>query len=434
MTVPNVDNRLLSVLDDLIDDHVGIIRFVREAPVQSGMPRFFHYMAQACDTTSLSEQQNFSEAGGASSIRRVALAKAVGEAIERYCAALFRREELPFETYESAPFACVDPEEFALYTAEQLNGPNFPYSPFTKRTRVRWTEAFDALTGESWHVPAAMVYMPYYYDAGEAEESIAQPISTGLACHCSENEAAISALCEVVERDAFTITWQAMLPVHPLRLDSLSEPNRDLVRRFEVTGSEVRILNMTLEHGIPSILSMLMHSSSDAPTFIFAASAHLSPEIAIRKSLEELAHTQRLAATLKKQRDTPFRKQDAHVKLYTDHASRSAVEFLFASNHSVDFQKMPDIMTADPDRDLAILCERIASIGCKPLLKNLTTMDIADVGLSVVRAVIPGFHPLFMGHQNRALGGRRLWTVPQMLGYKGIRKEMGDNPAPHPFP
>jgi ribosomal protein S12 methylthiotransferase accessory factor len=56
-----------------------------------------------------------------------------------------------------------------------------------------------------------MVFMPYYYYHGTEDSPILQPISTGMACHCSPAEAAITAVCEVIERDAFSITWQAML-------------------------------------------------------------------------------------------------------------------------------------------------------------------------------------------------------------------------------
>ena len=84
--------------------------------------------------------------------------------------------------------------------------------------------------------------------------------------------------------------------------------------------------------------------------------------------------------------------------------------------------------------DLESLARRVAALGHRILLADLTTEDVRQLGLCVVRVVIPGFHPLFMGHRFRALGGRRLWEVPQRLGYKGITPETGDNPAPHPFP
>jgi ribosomal protein S12 methylthiotransferase accessory factor len=39
-----------------------------------------------------------------------------------------------------------------------------------------------------------------------------------------------------------------------------------------------------------------------------------------------------------------------------------------------------------------------------------------------------------MGHQNRALGGRRLAEMPAILGGSGLASAEGDNPYPHPFP
>ena len=84
--------------------------------------------------------------------------------------------------------------------------------------------------------------------------------------------------------------------------------------------------------------------------------------------------------------------------------------------------------------DLRVLCERIRAVNHRVLLVDLTSPDVRPLGLSVVRTVIPGFHPLCMGYKIRALGGRRLWEVPQRLGFAGIAPDSGDNPAPHPYP
>lgn len=427
-------NSLLAVVDHVVDDRVGLIRHVREVPLESGAPEFFHFFAQPCDTRAFSQQHNFVEAGGASAHREGAMAKAIGEAIERYCSAIYEKEIFLLKTFESAFFQCIAPEEFALYTSEQVRQSGFPYIKFMRTTPVRWTKTTDPATGEEWHVPASMIYAPYFYDVANGEYPISQPITTGLACHSSYTEAAISALCEVVERDAFTITWQAMLPAPPIRLDTLSEENRDLVARFEYAGGSVRILNITLDHGIPSIMAILMHESDKLPAFVFAAASHLSPEIAVRKSLEELAHTRRLAVYLQRETGSPPRKQDIHVKTYTRSSSRSHVDFLLCSKAWIDFQDLPDLLSEDEDRNLQILCARIRSVGAKALVSDLTSPDLKGLGLTVLRAVIPGFHPLFMGYELRALGGWRLWNVPQKLGYDGITEETGDNPALHPFP
>ena len=67
-------------------------------------------------------------------------------------------------------------------------------------------------------------------------------------------EAAVSALGEVVERDAFTITWQARLAPPQIRAETLSDANYNLVERFERAGGTVTLLNLTLDNGIPTIL------------------------------------------------------------------------------------------------------------------------------------------------------------------------------------
>src|SRR6266487_1329103 len=221
--------RLSEIFDDLVDDRVGIIRSVKEVPREPGSPEFFHFYGQACNTRAFSEQKNFGSTGGASTKREVAMAKAIGEAVERYCSAIYQIEDFPLWSYEDTPFPCVSPQVFALYSETQYQQPGFPYVAFTDMTKVRWVQALDLQMAERVYVPACMVYVPYFFDAEGGESAIAQRISTGLACHCSFAEAAVSAICEVVERDAFTITWQAGMGRQQIRIDTLSERNRDLV-------------------------------------------------------------------------------------------------------------------------------------------------------------------------------------------------------------
>ena len=69
---------LSDIIGYLMDEHVGIIRSVKESRRQAGDPKFFHFQAQACDTHSFYGRRNFGRAGGASSERGVAMAKAMG--------------------------------------------------------------------------------------------------------------------------------------------------------------------------------------------------------------------------------------------------------------------------------------------------------------------------------------------------------------------
>jgi len=434
--------RLFGALNYLVDERVGVIRFVLEAPREPGSPDFFHYFAQACDTRAFSDQANFGKTGGASVERGVAMAKAVGEAVERYCAAIYAPRDLPLASFADAPFRCVRPDSFALLSQQQYQRADVIFVPFDDRTPVRWVPARDELTGEEWYVPAAMVYVPYIYHRGHGESPIAQSISTGLACHCSYGEAAVSAICEVIERDAFTITWQAMLAHPQIHLESLSARNRNLVERFERAGYTVTLLDMTLDAGIPTVLAVSRSDRPDAPPLVPAGSAALDPEEAVRKSLEELEHTReyshkilvhlpRLASDLDAE---SVQDQTGHLNFWCSHDHAPLADFLFASEVRRDMGEMANLSCGTPEGDLRTLLERVRDIGHRVLLCDVTTPDIRHVGLWVVRAIIPGFHPLVVGHNIRALGGKRLWSVPLALGYPGITRERGDNPAPHPYP
>lgn len=439
---PNPAGALAAALPDLLDERVGIIRRVMDVHRMPGAPDFFHVAAEACNTRAFTRQLSFRAAGGASAERERAIAKAIGEAVERYCAAIYDIESLPLATAADAPFACVAPSAFALYSAAQLASDGFPWVEFSPHTPVRWTPAEDVLGGEIRHVPAVMVYLPYVYYQGTGDSPIAQSISTGLACHDSTASAALAGACEVLERDAFTITWQARLAPPQIQIETLPDAAYDLVRRFEHTGAAVTLFDLTMDHGIPTILSVLRGDHPEAPALVFAAATSLDPRIATRNALEELAHTLRYSQQIKSlaERLVPdpdfgnVADQVDHLNLYVDHAHRGLADFLFASRQRIEFDAIADLATGDAQADLHTLAGRVAGAGLRVLVADVTSPDIRSVGLRVARAVIPGCHPLFMGHRVRALGGTRLWQVPRRLGHRAIDPERGDNPAPHPYP
>lgn len=433
--------RLADVAGLLVDPRVGIVHHVEEVKRDAGAPEFFHFAATACDTGAFSRQHNFHNTGGASVSRERGVAKAVGEAVERYCAALYDVDSLPLFSATNAPFSHVPPAAFALHSPEQYSAAGFPWVPFTDRTMVRWTAGVDLVSGSSTMVPAAMVYVPYAYYRGTGDAPIVQPISTGLACHSTPQAAALAGLCEVIERDAFTIVWQSMLAPPQIRVETLPDRPYDLVQRFERTGSKVSLFDITLDHGIPTILSVLGSTAPEKPALVFAAACSPNAETAAISALEELAHTRRYSQQIL-DRMTRLELGDDylnvvdqldHLNLYCDHRNTHLARFLFASARRVDFDELLDRAAAPHEDALSAIVGAIQGIGHQVVVVDLTTPDVRELGLTVVRCLVPGFHPLFMGHRIRALGGRRLWDVPRTLGYPELSGGR-DNPAPHPYP
>jgi ribosomal protein S12 methylthiotransferase accessory factor len=434
---------LADALEDLLDPDVGILSTLEEVRREAGGPNFFHYRARSCNVGAFTVERNFRDSGGASDRREIAMAKAIGEAIERYCSAIFDLDALPLCSYDAADFRCTAPEAFALYLPKQYRREGFPWVPFRRDTRIRWTAARDLATGQEVHAPACRVYMPYTYYLGTGDAPIDQPISTGLACHMDWPRAAVNGVCEVIERDAIMITWQAKMAPAQIRVETLSEANYDLVQRLEHAAALVTLFDLTMDHGVPTVLATLRGAATTTPALVVAGSASLAPELAVRKALEELAHTRRYSQYIRSHAprivpDPPdydsVTDQITHLNFYVDSKNLPHADFLFGSRKRVDFDELPNRATGSAMRDLEVLAARIAAVGEQVLVADITTADVENLGMKVVRAVVPGFHPLHMGHQNRALGGRRLREVPQKLGFVGIPGTASDNPAPHPYP
>ena len=426
------------MLPCLIDEQIGIVRGVHHARRHAGAPDFFHVYAQACNTRAFCAQRNFARAGGAAADRSDALAKAVGEAVERYCAAIYDARDFPL-AYADAR-SCVDPATFALYSPQQYSGAGFPFLPFTRKTLVRWVPAKDWETGHTCYVPAGMVFLPYTYRTDAGEAPIAQPISTGLACHVSSDEALIGALCEVVERDAVTIAWQARMS--PPRIDrhSLDPENAGIVARFERAAYDVTLFDVTTDLGIPVVLAAARGVNRGGVPLAVAAAANADPQRAVRKALEELEHTRALCAEIRRASPPPLDHPDqvvdqiGHLQFWCDRHHRRGAGFLFASRERTSLDRLPDLSGRVPGESLRRLASRVTRAGHRVLVCDVTSPDVRDVGLVVARVIVPGLHPLFMGHRNRALGGQRLWRVPEKLGQRGLRRGGRDNPLPHPYP
>jgi ribosomal protein S12 methylthiotransferase accessory factor len=432
---------LESFVDHVVDKRVGIVRDLYELSPEADAPQLFHYYSTACNTAQLGPFENFRHNGGAAMERHVAIAKAVGESVERYCCALVSPTELPVVSFEAAPFECVEPERFAFYTEAQFAEPNFEFVPFRRDTPVRWTPAVDCSTGRTVHLPAAAVWLPYYYVLESGEVPIMQPISTGLACHRGLARAILGGIGEVVERDSFTMMWQGRLSFPQIRVETLSERNYELVRRFERVGHEVHLLNITSDLRITVVLGVARHDRPGIPPIVFAASASADPEDAVRKALEELAHTRRYMVEIQGWGETfdPGERfenvveQITHLRFWGDRDRARLADFATASDDRVDFRELPDLSRDDPEEELRAVRDRLEQSGFRCYVADVTTPDVGDLGISVVHCVIPGLHPFFIGHRRRARGCPRLYEAPQRFGFRPLAPG-ADNPLPHPYP
>lgn len=380
--------------------------------------------------------QHMGAIGGAGYVHEEGLAAALGELVERY--ALFFNQELPLRvaTYaELGAEAGPLPSEYALYAPEQYADPKFPYKPFTENLELAWVMAEWLNKGgkPAW-VPASTVL------AGRPEilkyAEINQTISSGTAVGYSITDATISAILERIERDAFACYWYNALP--PAPLDPFVDPVLAAFYKYYFAGRGVRyrLYDITTDLGVPAVFVVATSNDNMAAVHVGTA-AGLTLRQAGLKALREAGQGRPYVKYLGKKRfDSPDEVLTFadHVRFWNDQARIAELGFLEAKTSRLQVKHINWSVT-NPDQLLQKLINHLSEHGIDTLRIDITTSDIRELGLYVVRVVMPQLQDIDGDHRFRRLGGRRLYEIPCRLGYTSKPRSFKDfNPLPHPSP
>lgn len=380
---------------------------------------------------------------------------AVTEGLERYAGMQNRSETAVRGSFADLQPDAVDPRDFGLHDPAQYAMPGFPFQPFGPDVVVDWVPAHSFRRGRTVLVPATYAYYEWLYQAGR-DRPFAYEISNGCAIGSSIQEAVIHGIFELVERDAFLMTWYARLPVPRIRPTDLRDPSVALMVQHirHRTGYGVHIFDTTMEHGVPAVWAMAVDELErpNTPRILCAGGGHLDPERAVKDALLELApftksfppaylaHRERIRAMV----DDPYEvhTMDDHRLLYC--APEAADRMTFLLDQTSQFTVPRDRFAAfyarprhsDLTDDMHDLVARYLDRGLDVLVCDQTRPELRAGGLHCAKVMIPGLLPMTFGHYARRMSGLpRLSRVPVELGYATVELEAADLCVdPHPFP
>jgi ribosomal protein S12 methylthiotransferase accessory factor len=414
-------------LDSLVSPYVGVVRGVDEVLAQPSDIRLTNILCETGFVEPLVGHGTKHAGSGSATSRAAARAAAIGEAVERYSACWSDDADAVVATAVELGNRAVEPRRFALFSDRQHRSLGFPYARFTEHTRVAWVPATSLPEREPALVPAQLVYLGWTLRPGE--ERIAHATSNGLACQVTSAAATFTALLELIERDAFMITWNARLSLpllewpHNLRLTAFE-------RRFvRPTGLRVSAVDLSAFWGVPCVLGVARSAiAGDAP-FGVGAGAAATIERAVEKALDEAIRVRSWASALRASGRIPAREAirefDDHIQYYAYEEHAAAADFLDAS------EERREIASVAPVEGIESITQR----GVRAYAVDVTAPDVRAAGLRVVKVVAPELCALDVVHAFRFLGGRRLYDEPMRLGMRArplLESEI--NPEPHPFP
>ncbi|MFD6183825.1 TOMM precursor leader peptide-binding protein [Streptomyces goshikiensis] len=345
----------------------------------------------------------------------------------------------------------VDPREVGLYS-EAFHRENPRVRPFDPDREIAWVWGWSLRDKAPRLVPEILTY----YHAPGLENRFVQESSNGCASGGSPAEAVYFALMEVVERDAFLLTWYGRQPLPEIDPASSSRPaTRAMVDRLAMYGYRARFFDTRITFPIPVVTAVAERFDGGPGRMCFGAGAGLDPESALDSALCEIA-TDAVNLPGRTERDEArLRAMAADFGLVTalhDHPLVYGIpemgrhaDFLLRApgagpTRTVAELEWPDRWGAAASDDVRTDLERCVSAvtaeGFDVVVVDQTMPEQRALGLHTVSVLVPGLLPIDFGwSRQRALGMPRMRTGLFTAGLRERALEPGDlNPAPHPFP
>jgi ribosomal protein S12 methylthiotransferase accessory factor len=427
----------------LVSPACGVVTSVRQVAKEAGEPTV-PYLASAMLASHrllAGASREDRACGGKGLARADARRAALGEAVERYSAASRYPGSIVYGRRAEVGGISLDPRALVLYAPEQYA--ELPYAPYTEASRLGWVPARSLVSGERVLVPAIGVL--YGYQAASPEELLCPTTSNGLACGGTLADAVLAAAYEVLERDAFLITWMNRLPAQ--RIDARSHPDHGiagLCRSYQRRGVELRLYRLAADHPCHVLLALAVEPAGDGPAAAVGLGADLDVALAARKAVLEVGQVRStLAAAVRTAQGREridrlvadpraVATMEDHGLRYADRRTLDAFDFLEGGPPTtIDWTAPAPAST--PER-LRRLVDHFRSTGGDLLYVNRTPADMAALGLHTVRVFVPGFQPIHFGASEPRLGGERLYELPCRLGFAPAPTASdGLNPDPHPF-
>ena len=422
----------------LLSPKTGLIKRILALPRSGDQIPLVHIAAGLPDYGLLPGGGRIAQPGGSHFTIDAALTQVLFEAIERYCASIVDYSILVLSRPVTASFVWGD--RLPLYAPFQYARAGWPFRQLTADSLIYWAPARSLISARPCFIPAAFVYIPYRPTS--TDEWLGPSTSTGMAASWSWTHACLTGLLEACERDAFTIMWMNRLSMPRLRLEPGSPLAADIDRLLAGRNARVTFVDITNDLAVPTVMAVL-ESIVDGHRFVtVGASAKPRYADAIRKAMAEAVSDRERLSHVCRQPGERWRPApdfsnvvdfEWHSLLYTYSEYQAALDFLTAS--PIDCPIPVDREPHGTDRDaLYRVLSALSRDGHDVIAVDLTTRDIADLGISVVKVMAPTLVPLNPDHRFPWLGHRRLYTVPRRLGYRETDTQPDDlNPMPHPF-
>ncbi|MFI9582717.1 TOMM precursor leader peptide-binding protein [Streptomyces sp. NPDC052236] len=371
------------------------------------------------------------------------------EGLERYAGTHRRRGTSPvLGSYNALADQALNPADCGFYAPETYRTDHL-VSPFDPDREIPWVWGHSLRDDRPILVPSRLAH----YGAGEDADNFVFECSNGCATGGSLEEAVLFGLLELIERDAFLLTWYGRARLTEIDLGSCRGSTiRSLLDRAALHGYDVHAFDTRMDTAIPVVTALAVRRDGGYGTLSFSAAAGFDPEETVGAALSEvLTYIPHLPYQVADRRSEledmagDFSKV-LHLK---DHAQLYGLPQM--AEHAREYLEPTGVLTlgetyrdwearrprtGDLLDDLRMVRDELVRTGHDVIAVDQTTPEQHRMGLHTVSTTVPGLLPIDFGWtRQRALLMPRLRT-----GLRAAGRRTDDLPeteikaVPHPFP
>lgn len=405
------------------------------------MPKRFHVRLHGTPLDEKTDGRKIKVLGqGMSSSVETALSKSVGELLERYFLAVYRKENLKIASLAEMQ------KTGNLFDVRHLSG-FLPWQSEARRAFVRdgdvplyWQKGRDAVSGTSAYIPAQLVFWGYDSVPENGRRLLLQESNTnGAAGGFTYEEAFVSAVLELVQRDGFLMYWLNTISPKRIDLSSLSDEGvSNALEELKYYGVECHILDTTSDIGVFSCACVLVDRRGE-PIVAVGGGASFQVADAIEQSINEAISVLGFLAHIDPYElpspyapfSTPIGRFE-RLRVWRGEKMLKHLDFFIGG----EIVPVGNIVGAD-DGELSA-AEQYAKIldifrkkgrGYEIFAHEVQNNLLRELGYHVVRTVVPALMPLYLTEHYAPLGCARLSDFAHMQ-----KQTATLNTMPHPFP
>ena len=287
--------------------------------------------------------------------------------------------------------------------------------------------------------PYSPVNIPYqlidpFHQRRSGEPLLRWDVSTGLAVATTIEEAIVKGMLEVIERDAIMINYLNKIPSPTLDNDKICVLDSEIsyilgeFERFNITPC---VSLLATDSPVHVVQVTLIDRHTPGPTIAVGARASFSLKTAIIDALTEALSVRIYQRSLGKMMPNDPLDKKGRLVYWAQKNDISSINYLLRGPQKELTPSMMDSPFIEIDEQLRIIKKYLSQKKYDGYYVNITPKKIQrGSGLVCVMSIIPQLQPLHLNESIPCLGGERLSTIPELLGYT---PSANPNPEPHFF-